>query len=141
MSSQSDRVTSAVRWRRSALGLLAALAAAAAIIVPSVLASGKTAPTGSTSPPVKPPPTGSTSPNDCGGPAPTAAIAAIAQLEQNGTIDHAQAQAIDAGLNGCFDLQQLVNNGTITAAQAQAVENALRQVKLSLANAQGARHK
>jgi hypothetical protein len=135
MSSQSDRATSAVRWRRWALGSLAALAAAAAIIVPSVLASGKT------SPPVKPPPTGSTSPNDCGGPAPTAAIAAIAQLEQNGTIDHAQAQAIDAGLNGCFDLEQLVNNGTITAAQARAVENALRQVKLSLANAQGAPHK
>jgi hypothetical protein len=156
MSSQSDRVTSAVRWRRSALGLLAGLAGAAAIVAPSTLAASKhagapsaqtgtkPAPTGNLSDPTgtKPAPTGNTGPTGTTktpapagtGTAPNPVFtSAIAQLEQAGTIDSAQAQAIDAQvLAGSIDLQQFVNSGTITAAQAQAVQNALTQAKMSL---------
>lgn len=62
---------------------------------------------------------------------------AIAQLEQAGTIDSAQAQAIDTAMQSecSFDIQQLVNNGTITAAQKQAVVSALGHAKMSLAGA------
>jgi hypothetical protein len=63
---------------------------------------------------------------------------AVAQLEQAGTIDSTQAQAIDAQLHShSLDLQQLLNSGTITAAQAQAVQNALRQAKMSLSPPNG----
>lgn len=148
MSSQSDRVTSAVRWRWSALGVLAGLAVAAVIVVPSTLAASKHAGAPSTQTVAKPAPTGSTGPTGTTktpAPAGTGSNApdpvftsAIAQLEQAGTIDSAQAQAIDAQLQShSIDLQQLVNSRTITAAQAQAVQNALRQAKMSLGPTNG----
>jgi hypothetical protein len=132
MSSQSDRVRSAVRWRRPVLGLLAGLAAAAAIIVPSVLASGKTPTAAKTAP------SGATTSQDnsCAGAPDPAFTKAVAQLEQAGTIDSTQAKAIDAYLyQACSvdGLEPLVNNETITAAQAQAVNDALVHAKMSLA--------
>jgi hypothetical protein len=129
MSSQFHRVTSAVRRRRSALGLLAGLAAAAAIVVPT-LATGTTPPAGKT------PPAGQTAQQDnsCTGPPDPVFTSAVAQLERAGTIDSTQAQAIDAQMQGCAtDLQQLVDSGIITAAQAQAVNDALVHAKMSLA--------
>jgi hypothetical protein len=149
MSSQPDPVPSGGRWRRSALGFLAGLAVAAAIAVPTTLAAiTKPGPAGTTGPTVtKPAPAGSTAPTGTTktpapggtGTAPDPVFtSAIAQLEQAGTIDSAQAQAIDAQLQSkSFELQQLVDSGIITAAQAQAVQNALRQAKMSLSPTNG----
>lgn len=137
MSSRFYRLTSTARWRRSALGVLA-LAAAAAIVVPSALATGKTAPASKS----KPPPPGTVpSNNNCRGTVPPSIAAAVARLEQAGAINSTQDQAIDAFLaQACSvnGLQPLVNNGTITAAQQQAVLNALAHAKMSLARAEGA---
>lgn len=66
--------------------------------------------------------------------------AAVARLEQAGTIDSTQAQAIDAQLQaGTVEggLQQLVDSGTLTATQAQTVVTALAHAKMSLASTQG----
>jgi hypothetical protein len=120
--------------------LLAGLAVAAAIIVPSAFATGKTAPHSKAAPPSKTALKGTAPADNCPGAPPAAITAAIAHLEQAGTIDQAQEQAIDAQLRACgpFDLRPLVDNGTITAAQAQAVQDALAHAKVSLANAQHA---
>jgi hypothetical protein len=156
MSSQSHRWASVVRSRRSAFGLLAGLAGAAAVAVPSTLAASKHASAPSAPTITKPAPTGHPSGATITKPAPTSSTApagtiktpapagtgtapdpvfasAIAQLAQAGAIDSAQAQAIDAQIRSqSLDLQQLVNSGIITAAQAGAAQNALAQAKMSL---------
>ena len=132
MSSQSDRATPAVRWRRRVLGLLAGLVAAAAIIVPSTLATGNDSPAGKIAAAGQT----ATQDNNCAGAPDPAFTSAVAQLEQAGTIDSTQARAVDTFLaQSCSvnGLQPLVNDGTITAAQAQAVDGALVQTKVSLA--------
>lgn len=141
-------MTSPVNWRRAAAGALAALAAGGAVAGSSALAAGNGASTPTvTSPtskggsaPVSTPPGGMTKVRGMGGPSGSNPVftAAVARLQQSGTIDQAQAQAIDAQLSsGSLDLQQLVTAGTITAAQMQIVNNAFIQAKMSLATDAG----
>jgi hypothetical protein len=139
-----------IRSRRVLPGLLVvALLGAAAGVGSSAFAAGGGAAPGKTAPaqstgtgPVKTPPPGVTTPTGSGGGgAPNPIItAAIAQLVQAGTIDSAQAQAINVQIcdNGGLDVQQFVDGGTLDATQAQAVQNALAHAKMSLAADKGA---
>jgi hypothetical protein len=59
-------------------------------------------------------------------------------MVQTGTIDEAQAHALDADIRkGRIDTDQLVANGTLSQAQANTVMNRLGAVKRSLAPAAG----
>lgn len=137
---------SPVNWRQTAAGALVALAAGAVVAGSSALGAGngRSTPTVISqtgkggSAPVGVPPGGITKTRGMGGNRTSGSnpefTAAVTRLEQSGTIDQAQARAINAQLSsGSIDLQQLVTDGTITAAQMQAVNNAFIQVKMSLA--------
>lgn len=135
----------ASRWRAPVTGSVAGLAVAAAIVGPSALASGG----GS----AKPPTAGNAAHKvahvsdataakakraggQSAGPGPGPFLAAVAQLEQAGTINAAQARVLDADIrSGSMDTNQLVANGTLSSAQMQAVNNRLIAVKRSLAPA------
>ncbi len=70
------------------------------------------------------------------GPGDAPFLAAVAQMEQAGTIDQAQASVLDADVrNGRIDPDQLVANGTLSQAQADTVMERLGAVKRSLAPA------
>jgi hypothetical protein len=143
--SHHRRYLGSVRPRRLVPGLLVvALLSVAAAVGSSAFAASSSAPPGKTAPsqntgsgPVKTPPPGLTSPTGSGGAgAPDPVItAAITQLVQDGTIDSAQAHAIEAEIEdaGGLDVQQFVDSGTLDASQAQAVQHALAHAKMSLA--------
>jgi hypothetical protein len=114
---------------------------AAAVVGSSALASGGGAPASRTAAKV------ARASIDCGAPAASAGVkgpsdgpgdapflAAVAQMEQAGTIDQAQARVLDADIQkGRVDPDQLVANGTLTQAQADTVMERLGTVKRSLA--------
>jgi hypothetical protein len=61
-------------------------------------------------------------------------LAAVAQLEQAGTISAAQARTLDADIeSGSIDPKQLVADGVVTAAQMTVVNDRLVAVKTGLA--------
>jgi hypothetical protein len=70
-------------------------------------------------------------------PAPAEVVAAIhtalERLVSAGTITQAQADAVQAQIEAGKDLQTLVDDGTVNASQLRAIEDALGQVKRSLA--------
>jgi hypothetical protein len=67
-----------------------------------------------------------------------AADAAMQQLVANGTIDQAQARAVDAAVaSGSVDPAALVSNGTLSQAQMDAVAHRLDAVKQSFAGGGG----
>lgn len=119
------------------IGSLTGLAVAAAIVVPSAIASGG----GSSGPCVAgkaaraaiaadakpaPPPPGSV---------PHQFLDAVAQLQQAGTITAAQAHAVDAAIeSGRIDPDKMVADHVLTAAQMKTVNDKLIAIKMSLAS-------
>ena len=137
MSAPEGQPSSRARWRAPAIGALTGLAVAAAIVVPSAIASGgqsasqcaaaKSARAASASDAGKPAP-------DPGG-VPHQFLDAIAQLQQAGTINAAQARTLDADIeSGSIDPRKLVADGVVTAAQMKAVNDRLIAIKMSLAD-------
>ena len=62
-------------------------------------------------------------------------LAAMAQLQQTGTISAAQARTLDADIeSGSIDPKKLVADGVVTAAQMKAVNDRLIAVKMGLAD-------
>jgi hypothetical protein len=60
--------------------------------------------------------------------------AAVAQLQQAGTISAAQARMLDTDIeSGSINPKQLVADGVVTASQMQAVNDRLVAVKMGLA--------
>jgi hypothetical protein len=117
-------------------GAVTGLIVAAAIVVPSAIASGG----GSSKPcvaaksaravvasdgkPAPPPP----------GTVPHQFLDVIAQLQQAGTINAAQAHTLDGYIeSGSMDAKKVVADGVLTAAQMKAVNDRLVAVKMSLA--------
>ena len=138
---------SAGRWRAPVAGAVTGMVVAAAVVGSSALASGGGTPAphmprasiNCASPPagamVKAP-AGVQRPSDGPGDAPF--LAAVAQMVRAGTIDQAQARALDADIHkGRIDTDQLVANGTLSQAQANTVMDRLGAVKRSLAPAAG----
>lgn len=131
------------RWRAPVTGAVTGLAVAAGIIGPSALASGGTASTprakvarASDTPCTAPAGTKAAQSKQAPGtdPSPAPFLAAVAQLQQAGTINAAQARVLDADIRtGSIDSEALVANGTLTSAQMQAVNDRLAAVKRSLA--------
>ena len=136
---------SAGRWRAPVTGAVMGMVVAAAVVGSSALASGGGTPApritrasiNCASPAaVDKAPAGVQRPSDGPGDAPF--LAAVAQMVQTGTIDEAQAHALDADIRtGRIDTDQLVANGTLSQAQANTVMNRLGAVKRSLAPAAG----
>lgn len=135
------------RWRAPVVGSVAGLMVAAAIVGPSALASGGGAPQPNTAAKTAP-----ADGSDCGaasagtavkkpggtsdGPGPGPFLAAIAQLQQAGTINSAQARILDNDIRaGSIDASKLVADGTLSSSQMQAVMERLGAVKRSLAPA------
>jgi hypothetical protein len=126
------------RWRAPVVGAATGLAVAAAIVVPSAIASsgGNSRPcvAGKAAPAVASRDSG---PGKVSGEPPNGVsprfLAAIAQLQQAGTISAAQARTLDADIeSGSIDPQKLVADGVVTAAQMQTVNERLRAIKMSL---------
>ena len=127
------------RWHAPEIGALTGLAVAAAIVVPSAIASG-----GSSSPPcvgsksARAVVSSNASPGKAAG-APAGGVPhqfldAIAQLQQAGTISAAQARTLDADIeSGSIDPDKLVADGVVTAAQMKAVNDKLIAIKRNLA--------
>ena len=137
---------SAGRWRAPVMGAVTGMVVAAAVVGSSALASGGGTPApritrasincASPAGAVVKAPAGDQRPSDGPGDAPF--LAAVAQMVQTGTIDEAQAHALDADIRtGRIDTDQLVANGTLSQAQANTVMNRLGAVKRSLAPAAG----
>jgi hypothetical protein len=133
-------VTGAGRWRAPAIGAVTGLAVAAAIVVPSAIASSggtsKPCVTGKSAPAVvsRDSATGKVSGEPPNGVSPRF-LAAIAQLQQAGTISAAQARTLDADIeSGSIDPQKLVADGVVTAAQMRTVNDRLIAIKMSLVN-------
>jgi hypothetical protein len=132
---------SASSWRAPVTGAVTGMVVAAAVVGSSALASGGGAPASRTAAKV------ARASIDCGAPAASAGVkgpsdgpgdapflAAVAQMEQAGTIDQAQARVLDADIQkGRVDPDQLVANGTLSQAQADTVMERLGAVKRSLA--------
>ena len=132
---------SASGWRAPVTGAVTGMVVAAAVVGSSALASGGGAPAS------RPAARVATASIDCGAPAANAGVkgpsdgpgdapflAAVAQMEQAGTIDQAQARVLDADIQkGRIDPIQLVANGTLSQAQADTVMERLGAVKRSLA--------
>ena len=129
------------RWRAPAIGAATGLVVAAAIVVPSAIASsgqsagscaaGKTAralvASGAVAGKPAPPPPGSV---------PHQFLDAVAQLQQAGTITAAQAHTLDAAIeSGRLDPDKMVADHVLTAAQMKTVNDKLVAIKMSLANA------
>lgn len=126
------------RWRAPAIGALTGLAVAAAIVVPSAIASG-----GQSSGPCVASKAQAAASDASGskargvaapGGVPHQFIDAIAQLQQAGTITAAQAQTLDADIeSGSINPQKLVADGVVTAAQMKTVNDKLIAIKMGLA--------
>jgi len=138
--------STANRWRAPLTGAVAGLVVAAAIVGPSALASGgspasrpaaaKAAHASAASCPAAEAKARGGSNDPSGGPGPGPFLAAVAQLEQEGTIDATQANVLDGDIAaGSIDPGQLVTSGTLTSAQMRAVNGRLVAVKSSLAAA------
>ena len=140
MSAPEGQPTPRRRWRAPAIGALTGLAVAAAIVVPSALASGtqssgacaagKSARAAVAS-------SGSAA-GKSGTPAPGGVphqfLDAVAQLQQAGTISAAQAQTLDTDIeSGSINPKQIVADGVLTASQMTAVNDKLIAVKMGLA--------
>ncbi|HXD64126.1 MAG TPA: hypothetical protein VNV17_05905 [Solirubrobacteraceae bacterium] len=120
---------------------------AAAIVVPSALASGgqsdgkcitgKSAPAIAARSAAAGKAAGAVAGKGAGAPAggvPPQFLAAVARLQQTGTISAAQARTLDADIeSGSIDPKQLVATGVMTAAQMKAVNDRLVAVKMGLA--------
>lgn len=134
-------VSGAGRWRAPAIGAATGLVVAAAIVVPSAIASGgqsagpctagKSAralvASGAAAGKPAPPPAGSV---------PHQFLDAIAQLQQAGTITVAQAHTLDAAIeSGRIDPDKLVADHVLSAAQMKTVNDKLIAIKMSLASA------
>jgi hypothetical protein len=124
------------RWRAPVMGAVAGLAVAAAVVGPSALASGRSAPAApkaryaSDAPSMK---RVAKAEAPSAGPGPGPFLAAVAQLARAGAITDAQANVLDADIRvGSIDPQQLVASGTLSSAQMQTVSDRLAAVKLSL---------
>lgn len=116
------------RWRAPVTGALAGLATAAAVVGPTALASGGDSSTPCASPPALKAPAPDRGPGD--GPF----LAAVAQMQQAGTITAAQARVLDTDLRiGRIDTDRLVNDGTFSAAKMHTVIDRLGAIKRSLA--------
>jgi hypothetical protein len=124
---------------------LTGLAVAAAIVVPSAIASSGhssgSCPAGkSARAAVVPSAAASKLADAASKPAPAPGgvphqfIDAIAQLQQAGTISAAQARTLDAAIeSGRIDPGKLVADGVVTAAQMKAVNDKLIPIKMGLA--------
>ena len=141
------------RWRAPMIGAVTGLAVAAAIVVPSAIASaGRSAgpcAAGNNAAAAKlaaatahqgapaaqaAAKAGVKAPGGSAGGVPPQFLAAVAQLQQAGTISAAQARTLDADIeSGSIDPKQLVADGVLTAAQMQAVNDRLVAVKMGLA--------
>ena len=135
---------SASRWRAPIVGAVTGLAVAAAIVGPSALASDGGAGTSPSATTTAPAPGIDCAPGaaeaakrpggSSEGPGDAPFLAAVTQMQQTGTIDHAQARVLDADIRiGRIDPVQLVANGTLSQAQADTVMERLGAVKRSLA--------
>jgi hypothetical protein len=141
MSASEEQVPSARRrWRAPVTGAVTGLVVAAAIVVPSAIASsgqsraacagGKSArelvAPGAAAGKPAPPPAGSV---------PHQFLDAVAQLQQAGTITAGQARTLDAAIqSGRIDPEKLVADHVLTAAQMKAVGDRLVAVKMGLAS-------
>jgi len=128
------------RWRAPAIGAATGLVVAAAIVVPSAIASGgqssgacpaKSAralvASGAVVGKPAPPPPGSV---------PHQFVDAVAALQQAGTITAAQARTLDAAIeSGRIDPDKMVADHVLTAAQMKTVNDKLIAIKMSLAQA------
>jgi hypothetical protein len=138
-ASEGQSPSSRGRWRAPAIGAVTGIAVAAAIVVPSAIASGgrsagpcvagkNAAATAAQRAP------GTKAPGVAAGGVPPQFLAAVAQLQQAGTISAAQARTLDADIeSGSIDPKQLVADGVVTASQMQAVNDRLVAVKSGLA--------
>jgi hypothetical protein len=118
-----DQFRRSARLRYTATGALAALAAAGAIAATGAFASD--------SPPKSPAP-GSTQASQ---PGPNPFVSAVERLVDNGTITATEGQAVDSQIQaGGLNTDALASSGVLTQAQAQAVQQALSDVKRSLAH-------
>ena len=134
---------SAKSWRAPVTGAVTGMVVAAAVVGSSALASGGGAPASRTSARVArasiecvAPATSAGVKGPSEGPGDAPFLTAVAQMEQAGTIDQAQASVLDADVrNGRIDPDQLVANGTLSQAQADTVMERLGAVKRSLAPA------
>ncbi len=142
MSAPEGQPSSRRRWRAPAIGAVTGLAVAAAIVVPSAIASSgpsagpcvaaKSAQAADAS-------SSSSSSGKHGTPAPGGVphqfLDAIAQLQQAGTITAAQAQTLDADIeSGSINPKQIVADGVVTAAQMKTVNDKLIAIKMGLAD-------
>ncbi len=145
-ASQPQSPSSARRWRAPAIGAVTGLAVAAAIVVPSAVAAG-----GQNAGPclasksaranVAAPATAGTAAGAHTGTVPSEFPAAIAQLQQAGTINATQARTLDAGIeSGSINPKQLVDDGVLTAAQMKTVNDRLVAIKMGLAAQSTSRH-
>jgi hypothetical protein len=132
-------MTASGRWRAPVTGAAAGLVVAAAIVVPSAIASsgGNARPcvAGKAAPAVlaRDSATGKVSGEPPNGVSPRF-LDAIAQLQQAGTISAAQARALDADIqSGSIDPEKLIADGVVTAAQMQTINERLIAIKMSLA--------
>jgi len=139
MSAPEGQPSSRARWRAPAIGALTGLVVAAAIVVPSAIASGGQS--ASQCAAAKSARAASASDAGAGKPAPDPGgvphqfLDAIAQLQQAGTINAAQARTLDAGIeSGSIDPRKIVADGVVTAAQMKAVNDRLIAIKMSLAD-------
>ena len=127
------------RWRAPAIGAATGLVVAAAIVVPSAIASsGQSTATcaksaralvasGAVAGKPAPPPPGSV---------PHQFLDAVAALQQDGTITAAQARTVDAAIeSGRIDSDKMVADHVLTAAQMKTVNDKLIAIKMSLAQA------
>lgn len=127
------------RWRAPAVGAATGLVVAAAIVVPSAIASSGQRPlscaaaksaralvaSGAVAGKPAPPPPGSV---------PHQFIDAVTQLQRAGTITAAQAHTLDAAIeSGRIDPDKLVAEHVLSAAQMKAVNDKLVAIKMSLA--------
>jgi hypothetical protein len=129
--SEGQHPSSRRRWRAPAIGAVAGLAVAAAIVVPSAIAAGGQS-AGSCAATKSTRAIASSRAPAGGGASPF--IAAVARLEQAGTIDASQARVIDADIqSGSIDPDKLVADGVVTAAQMKAVNDRLVAIKMGIA--------
>jgi hypothetical protein len=137
--SEGRRLFSRGRWRAPAIGAVTGLVVAAAIVVPSAIASGGQSSgqcvAGKTARALVSPSQGKPAPPPPGS-VPHQFLDAIAQLQQAGTITAAQAHTLDTAIeSGRINPDQLVADHVVTAAQMQAVNAKLIAIKMSLAAA------
>jgi hypothetical protein len=137
--SEGQSPSSRGRWRARAIGAVTGLAVAAAIVVPSAIAAGgqsdgkctagKSAPATAS----RTAAAGKAAHATAGG-VPPQFLAAVAQLQQAGTISATQARMLDTDIeSGSINPKQLVASGVVTASQMQAVNDRLVAVKMGLA--------